>query len=74
MDIAEKGLQRNIEFVEVEHKSSQERMEFMIERSRLIRKIQEQHSFILELSTMAELQKLRTFPTLTAPSKARAAL
>lgn len=43
-------------------------MEFMVERSRLIRKIQEQHSYILELSTMTELQKLRTFPTLTAPS------
>lgn len=37
----------------------------MAERSRLIRKIQEQHSQILEFSTLLELQKLRTFPTLT---------
>uniref|UniRef100_A0A336L9U7 Cilia- and flagella-associated protein 43 n=1 Tax=Culicoides sonorensis TaxID=179676 RepID=A0A336L9U7_CULSO len=68
LEITETGMKRNIEFVEVEHKTSVERMEFMVERSRLIRKIQEQHSYILELNTLAELQKLKTYPTLTTAS------
>ena len=40
----------------------------MAERSKLVRRIQDQHAKILELGTMLELQKLRTYPTLTVPS------
>lgn len=40
------------------------RMNTVVERARLVRKVQQQHAQILELSTMLELQRLRTFPTL----------
>lgn len=40
------------------------RMEMLVVRSRLIRQVQKQHAKILELSTLLELQRLRTFPTL----------
>ena len=39
-------------------------MTILVERSQLVRLVQQQHSQILELSTILELQKLRTFPTL----------
>lgn len=40
------------------------RMNTVVERARLVRKVQQQHAQILELSAMLELQRLRTFPTL----------
>lgn len=39
-------------------------MQMLVQRSRLVRQVQKQHAKILELSTMLELQRLRTFPTL----------
>lgn len=42
-------------------------MFFITERARLVRQVQQQHSQILDLSTLLELQRLRTFPTLTVP-------
>ncbi|XP_055325488.1 cilia- and flagella-associated protein 43 [Sitodiplosis mosellana] len=44
-----------------------ERMLLILKRSQLIRKIQEQHAELLELSATLELQKLRTYPTLNVP-------
>lgn len=43
-------------------------MDVLIERSRLVRQVQRQHAQILELSTMLELQRLRTYPTLNLNS------
>lgn len=42
------------------------RMEIIVERAKLVRLIQLQHANILELSTLLELQRLKTYPTLTA--------
>lgn len=43
-------------------------MAMLVERSRLVREVQQQHAQILELSTMLELQRLRTYPTLNLAS------
>lgn len=40
------------------------RMAVIVERARLVRKVQQQHSQILEHGTLLELQRLRTYPTL----------
>ncbi|XP_031619938.1 cilia- and flagella-associated protein 43 [Contarinia nasturtii] len=44
-----------------------ERMSIILKRSKLVRKIQEQHAELLELSATLELQQLRTYPTLNVP-------
>lgn len=71
LDIAKSGLKRNINFEEDQHRSTEERMEYMVERSALVRRLQDQHGHILELSTILELQKLRTYPTLTVPASGK---
>lgn len=42
------------------------RMQIILERSKVVRIIQQQHSQILELTTLLELQRLKTYPTLSA--------
>lgn len=43
-------------------------MSMLRERSRLLRQVQQQHAKILELSTLLELQRLKTYPTLNFSS------
>lgn len=40
-------------------------MAMIVERARLVREVQRQHAQIIELCTTLELQRLRTYPTLT---------
>jgi hypothetical protein len=67
VNVAEKNLDRDMELEEHEAKQSERKMKMIVERARLVRIVQQQHAQILELTTMLELQRLRTYPTLTAP-------
>lgn len=49
--------------------SSQNRMAMILERSKLVRQIQQHHNELSELTATLDLMKLRTFPTLDAPSQ-----
>lgn len=44
------------------------RLALLVERSRLVKQVQKQHAKILELTTMLELQRLKTYPTLNLQS------
>ena len=67
VNVAERNLDRDFELEEHEQKEGERRMKMIVERARLVRVVQLQHAQILELTTMLELQRLRTYPTLTAP-------
>lgn len=43
------------------------RMSMILKRSQLVRKIQDQHATLVELTATLELQQLRTYPTLNVP-------
>ncbi|XP_055377896.1 cilia- and flagella-associated protein 43 [Condylostylus longicornis] len=64
IDVTEKNLNRDLVFEEKQIREQRERMVICMERSRLIRKVQAGHLQILELATLLELQKLKTYPTL----------
>uniref|UniRef100_A0A182QQN2 Cilia- and flagella-associated protein 43 n=1 Tax=Anopheles farauti TaxID=69004 RepID=A0A182QQN2_9DIPT len=66
IDVTEQHLQRDVELEQTEQKATQDRMGAIVERARLVRLVQAQHTQILELGTMLELQRLKTYPTLTA--------
>ncbi|XP_041787290.1 cilia- and flagella-associated protein 43 isoform X1 [Anopheles merus] len=66
IDVTEQHLQRDAELEQMEQKATQDRMTAIVERARLVRLVQAQHTHILELGTMLELQRLKTYPTLTA--------
>ncbi|XP_058119891.1 cilia- and flagella-associated protein 43 [Anopheles ziemanni] len=66
IDVTEQHLQRDTELEQTEQKATQDRMAAIVERARLVRLVQAQHTQILELGTMLELQRLKTYPTLTA--------
>ncbi|XP_050088798.1 cilia- and flagella-associated protein 43 [Anopheles aquasalis] len=66
IDVTEQHLQRDTELEQTEQKATQDRMAAIVERARLVRLVQAQHTHILELGTMLELQRLKTYPTLTA--------
>uniref|UniRef100_A0A182PAH6 Cilia- and flagella-associated protein 43 n=1 Tax=Anopheles epiroticus TaxID=199890 RepID=A0A182PAH6_9DIPT len=66
IDVTEQHLQRDAELEQTEQKATQDRMTAIVERARLVRLVQAQHTHILELGTMLELQRLKTYPTLTA--------
>lgn len=65
IDVSEQSLMRDIEFEREEIRQAKERMAIIIERAKLVRHIQYQHSHLLQLSTLLELQRLKTYPTLT---------
>lgn len=65
IDVSEQNLMRDIEFERDEIKLAKERMSIILERAKLVRHIQYQHSHLLQLSTLLELQRLKTYPTLT---------
>lgn len=64
LSVSEKQLVRNIELEEREARESKDRLKSLSERARLVRQVQHQHAQIIELSTVLELQRLKTFPTL----------
>lgn len=64
--VTEKKMKRDVEVEQKELKAAKMKMREIILRSNLVQKIQHQHSQILELSTLLELQRLKTYPTLTA--------
>lgn len=64
VDVSEKNIMRDVEFERDQLRSAKERMSMILERARLVRTIQQQHSHLLQLSTLLELQRLKTFPTL----------
>lgn len=65
IDVSEQNLLRDVEFERGEIKEAKERMAMIIERAKLVRLIQHQHSQLLQLTTLLELQRLKTYPTLT---------
>lgn len=67
VDVTEQHLQKDTELEESDKKDAEIRMGAIVDRARLVRLVQTQHSQILELGTMLELQRLKTYPTLTAP-------
>uniref|UniRef100_A0A1Q3G5D0 Cilia- and flagella-associated protein 43 n=1 Tax=Culex tarsalis TaxID=7177 RepID=A0A1Q3G5D0_CULTA len=67
VDVTEQHLQKDSELEESDKKDAEIRMNAIVDRARLVRLVQTQHSQILELGTMLELQRLKTYPTLTAP-------
>lgn len=64
IDVSEKNVMRDVEFEQDQLRSAKERMSVILERARIVRTIQQQHSHLLQLSTLLELQRLKTFPTL----------
>lgn len=65
IDVSEQNLMRDIEFEREELKTARERMMMIKDRAKIVRHIQNQHSHLLQLSTLLELQRLKTYPTLT---------
>lgn len=65
IDVSEQNLMRDVDFEREEMRAAKERMMVIIERAKLVRHIQHQHSHLLQLSTLLELQRLKTYPTLT---------
>lgn len=65
IDVSEQNTLRNVEFEREEIRQAKERMNIIIERAKLVRHIQYQHSHLLQLTTLLELQRLKTYPTLT---------
>lgn len=66
-DVSKQHAQRDPTLEEQEIDAQNLRLEIIAERTRLVRKVQRQHTQILELSTLLELQRLRTYPTLSMP-------
>lgn len=64
IDVSEKNVMRDVGFERDQLRSAKERMSVILERARIVRTIQQQHSHLLQLSTLLELQRLKTFPTL----------
>jgi hypothetical protein len=62
---------RDVEFERSEITTAKERMAIIIERAKLVRYIQNQHGQLLQLSTLLELQRLKTYPTLTQTHNGR---
>lgn len=65
VDVSEQTIMRDVEFERDEIRQARERMTIIIERAKLVRHIQYQHSHLLQLTTLLELQRLKTYPTLT---------
>ncbi|XP_055617976.1 cilia- and flagella-associated protein 43 isoform X2 [Toxorhynchites rutilus septentrionalis] len=68
IDVTEQHLLKDSELEENEQRAAQTRMAAIVDRARFVRLVQTHHSQILELGTILELQRLKTYPTLTAPS------
>lgn len=62
--VAEQQMARDTSLEERDARETKERLQALAERARLVRQVQQQHAQIIELSTLLELQRLKTFPTL----------
>jgi hypothetical protein len=71
IDVSEKNFMRDVEFEQDQIKGTKERMSLIINRAKFVRQIQNQHSQLLQLTTILELQRLKTFPTLNAKQSER---
>jgi hypothetical protein len=71
VDVSEKHIERDYDFERGQVEMQKKRMSAIIERAKIVRNIQNQHSHLLQLSTLLELQRLRTYPTLTAKATER---
>jgi hypothetical protein len=71
VDLSEKNFMRDVDFEKNQVKTARERMSIIIERAKIVRNIQNQHSHLLQLTTLLELQRLKTFPTLSAKQNER---
>lgn len=65
VDVSEQNFMRDVEYELEDMKAAKERMAMIKERANLVRHIQQQHSQLLQMSTLLELQRLKTYPTLT---------
>lgn len=65
IDVSERNYMRDVEFEQGELRIAKTRMAIIISRAKIVRDIQHQHSQILQLSTLLELQRLKTYPTLS---------
>lgn len=65
VDVSEQNIMRDVDYELEEMKAAKERMAMIKERAKLVRHIQQQHSQLLQMSTLLELQRLKTYPTLT---------
>lgn len=65
IDVSEQNIMRDVEFEREEIRQAKERMTIIIDRAKIVRHIQYQHSHLLQLTTLLELQRLKTYPTLT---------
>jgi hypothetical protein len=70
-DVSEKNIMRDGEFERDQVKAAKEKMSIILERAKIVRTIQNQHSHLLQLTTLLELQRLKTFPTLNAKQNER---
>jgi hypothetical protein len=71
IDVSEQNYMRDVEFEQSELKTAKERMAIIISRAKIVRDIQHQHSQLLQLGTLLELQRLKTYPTLSLPNVGR---
>lgn len=71
VNVNEQNFMRDVNFEQDEIKAAKHRMSIIIERAKLVRLIQNQHSLLLQLSTLLELQRLKTYPTLTQINSGR---
>lgn len=65
IDVSEQNIMRDVEYELEDMKAAKERMAMIKDRAKLVRHIQQQHSQLLQMSTLLELQRLKTYPTLT---------
>lgn len=65
VEVSEQNIMRDVDYELEEMKAAKERMAMIKERAKLVRHIQQQHSQLLQMSTLLELQRLKTYPTLT---------
>lgn len=65
LDVAEQHKLHDVELYNRNDAETGRRIEMIAQRTRLLRKVQKQHAQIVELTTLLELQRLRTYPTLS---------
>lgn len=63
-NVSEQNFMRDVDYELEEMKSAKERMAMIKERAKIVRHVQQQHSQLLQLSTLLDLQRLKTYPTL----------
>ncbi|XP_053698844.1 cilia- and flagella-associated protein 43 [Sabethes cyaneus] len=65
IDVTEQHLKTDWDLEKNQQQAMENKMALIVDRSRLVRLVQVQYAQILELGTMLELQRLKTYPTLS---------